>query len=344
MPAKMQDVARLAGVSTATVSRALNTPELVSAETHQRVMAAIHELDYKINLAARNLRTNRTGTLAIVIPTIADPVINRAVEAVEDAAIEHGMTLLMCSTRGEAAREQAYIRLLTQQTVVDGVLYISPRAAPEDVLRLAHGDAPLVLCNYVMDDARTPSVLVDHVSSIYQATRHLLALGHRRIALLSLDAPYYTPARMRREGFERAFAEADAAPDPALIAEIHQPTYANDEWQATIRDLLDRDDPPTAVVAFNDEVALQVYAVCRTRGIRIPQDLSVTGCDDSVSGRYVDPPLTTVRVPAYELGQVAVRHLLRRIEQPRARLPRTTLLDVVLVTRGSCAPAHVNLD
>ena len=258
MPAKMQDVARLAGVSTATVSRALNTPELVSAETHQRVMAAIHELDYKINLAARNLRTNRTGTLAIVIPTIADPVINRAVEAVEDAAIEHGMTLLMCSTRGEAAREQAYIRLLTQQTVVDGVLYISPRAAPEDVLRLAHGDAPLVLCNYVMDDARTPSVLVDHVSSIYQATRHLLALGHRRIALLSLDAPYYTPARMRREGFERAFAEADAAPDPALIAEIHQPTYANDEWQATIRDLLDRDDPPTAVVAFNDEVALQV--------------------------------------------------------------------------------------
>jgi len=344
MAAKMQDVARRAGVSTATVSRALNNPELVSPETHRRVMAAIRELDYKVNLAARRLRTNRTRTIAIVIPTIADPVINLAVEAVEDAAIEHNYTLLMCSTRGDAAREQAYINMLTGQIVVDGVLYISPRAAPEDVLRLAHGGAPLVLCNYLVDEGRAPSVLVDHISSIYQATRYLLDLGHRRVALLNLDAPHYTPARMRREGFERAFADAGLAPDPALVVEINQPTYANDEWQATITALLDRPDPPTAIVAFNDEVALQVYAVCRARGLSIPGDLSVTGCDDILSAQHVDPPLTTVRIPARALGQHAVELLLRRIEQPRARLARRTLLDVELVVRASCAPPRASFD
>lgn len=336
MPAKMKDVARLAGVSTATVSRALNTPDVVSDETHRRVMAAIDELGYKVNVAARHLRTNRTGTIAIVLPTIADPVINRAVEAVEDAAIERNYTLLLCSTRGEAEREQAYIRLLTQQTVVDGVLYLSPRAAPEDVLRLAHGDAPLVLCNYVVDSAHTPCVLLDHVSSIYQATRHLLALGHRRIALLSLDAPYYYPARMRREGFEKAFAEVGAAPDTSLIAEIHQPTYATGEWSGTIQSLLALSEPPTAIVAFNDEVALQVYAISRKHGIRIPRDLSVTGCDDILSARHVEPALTTVQVPAYTLGQVAIERLLHRIDQ--ARVPQMTVLDVELVIRASTAP------
>lgn len=341
MPAKMEDVARLAGVSTATVSRVLNSPELVSEDARQRVMDAIQELDYKLNLAARNLRTNQTRTIAIVIPTIADAVINQVVEAVEDAAINENYTLLMCSTRGDAEREQAYINLFTQQTIVDGILYVSPRAAPREVLRLVQSSAPLVLCNYRVDGSHAPSVLVDHVSSVYQATRYLLSLGHRQIALLSLDEPYYYPARMRREGFEKAFNEAGLVPDPALVIEIHQPTYATDDWQGVISHLLSTPHRPTAIVAFNDEVALQVYAVCRLLGLRIPHDLSVTGCDDILSSRHVDPPLTTVRVPAYELGQLAVQYLLKRMQQKRQRIPETTLLDVELIVRESCdCPPH----
>ncbi len=142
MPATMLDVARLAGVSTATVSRVLNTPELVNEETRRRVMESIQQLDYKINVAARRLRTNQTRLIAVVIPTIAEPVINQVVEAVEDAAIEQGYTLLLCSTRGDAEREQGYIDLLTQQMAVDGVLYVSPRAAPEDVLPVGAGSGP----------------------------------------------------------------------------------------------------------------------------------------------------------------------------------------------------------
>lgn len=338
MPAKMEDVARLAGVSTATVSRVLNTPEVVSDDARQRVMDAIHQLDYKLNLAARSLRTNQTRTIAIVIPTISEPVINEVVEAVEDAAITENYTLLMCSTRGDSAREETYIRLLTQQTVVDGVLYVSPRAAPEHVRRLLQGDAPVVLCNYSMEGTRTPSVMVDHVSSIFQTTRYLLDLGHRHIALLNLAAPYYHPARMRRSGFEKAFAEIGLTPDPALIIELDRPTYANDDWHDAINALLDRATPPTAIVAFNDKVALQVYAVCRARGVRIPHDLSVTGCDDILSARYVEPPLTTVSIPAYALGQLAMNTLLRLLTQPQPDIPASSLLDVDLVTRESCAP------
>jgi DNA-binding LacI/PurR family transcriptional regulator len=337
MSVKMEDVAREARVSTATVSRALNAPELVSEATRQRVMEAIRRLDYKINLAARNLRTNQTRTIAIVIPTISEPVMNELVEAVEDVAIQENYTLLLCSTRGDVEREQAYIRLLTQQTIADGVLYLSPRSAPDVVRQLLDGPAPVILCNYCLDDTSTPSVMMDHVSSIQQTTGHLLALGHRRIALLNLAAPHYYPARMRHEGFEKAFAALGLIPAPDLITEMDQPTYDHNEWQDAINHLLDLPDPPTAIVAFNDVVALQVYAVCRQRGLRIPGDLSVTGCDDILSASHVEPALTTVLIPARRQGQIAMRYLLKTIAQEAPGIQPVTLIDVELVIRDSCA-------
>jgi LacI family transcriptional regulator, repressor for deo operon, udp, cdd, tsx, nupC, and nupG len=337
MSVKMEDVAQLAGVSTATVSRVLNNPELVSADTRERVMDAIDHLGYRVNLAARSLRTNQTRTIAIVIPTISEPIINQVVEAVEDAAINAQYSLLMCSTRGDAAREQAYIRLLTQQTLVDGVLYVSPRAAPEDVRRLLEGDAPVVLCNYRVEGLDVPSVMANHVGSIYQTTHHLLVLGHTRIALLNLSAPHYQPARMRHKGFTQAFTDAGLVPDDALIVELDQPTFVTQDWRDAIHMLLDRDPPPTGIVAFNDQVALEVYAVCRERGLSIPADLSVTGCDDILFAQYVEPALTTVRVPAYKQGQIAMNILLQLLDQPAADVPASTLLDVELVVRESCA-------
>lgn len=338
MPTTMLDVARLAGVSTATVSRVLNNPEVVNEDTRCRVMDAIQQLDYKINVAARRLRTNQTRLIAVVIPTIAEPAINQVVEAVEDAAIEQGYTLLLCSTRGDAEREQWYIDLLTQQMAVDGVLYVSPRAAPEDVARLAQGPAPLVLCNYTIDDPAVPSVWIDHVSSTYQVTRYLIELGHRRITLLNLAAPFYQPARMRRRGYEQALAELGLEPDPARITEIRQPTYDTDEWREVIDHLLAQPDRPTAIVAFNDEVALEVYAACRAHGLSIPRDLSVTGCDDTLLARHADPPLTTVRIPAYELGRQAMNLLLLRIDGKPGRVEPFPRLVIELIVRESCAP------
>jgi DNA-binding LacI/PurR family transcriptional regulator len=336
MSAKMEDVAQLAGVSTATVSRVLNSPELVSVATRQRVMDAIRQLDYRLNVAARRLRTSQTRTIAVVIPSIAEPIIHHIVEAIEDAAITAGYSLLLCSTRGDPAREQAYIDLITQQQSVDGVLYVSPRSAPQQVQRLAEGGAPLVLCNYSL--AGTPGIMLDHASSIFQATRHLLELGHCRVALLNLAAPHYQPARMRRAGFERAFDEAQLRLDPALIVEIDNPTYDSADWRATIQAVLGLPDPPTGIVAFNDVVALQVYAVCRARGLRIPRDLSVTGCDDILTAQYVEPPLTSVRIPAHELGRLAMQHLLRLMTGEGEMVPLTTWLDVDLIVRESCAP------
>lgn len=340
MSVKMEDVARRAGVSTATVSRVINNPDLVSLRTRQRVMAAIHELDYKVNLAARNLRTNQTRTIAIVIPTISEPVINRVIEAVEDVAIAENYTLLMCSTRGDTRREESYINLLTQQTLVDGVLYISPRSAPDQVRRLVESQIPLVLCNYRFNEPPVPSVLIDHASSAQQATHYLLSLGHRRIGLLNLASPHYYPARMRREGYESALLEANADLRPELIVELDQPTYATTRWHDAITALLDRPQPPTAIVAFNDLVALEVYAVCRARGLRIPHDLSITGCDDILSARHIDPPLTTIRVPAEDQGRHAMAALMGLLRAGSLDVSTTqpVHLDVTLVERRSCAP------
>ncbi len=338
MSAKMQDVARHAGVSTATVSRVLNNPDLVSQATRERVMAAMRDLDYRLNLAARSLRTNQTHTIAVVIPTIAEPVINEVIEAVEDVAIKENYTLLLCSTRGDPRREKTYSQLIMQQAMVDGVLYISPRASPDQVRTLAQGSAPLVLCNYALDDPTIPAIQIDHASSIRQCTSYLLSLGHRRIALLNLAARYYQPARMRHMGFEQAFLEYGLSPDPALMIEIDQLIYANNRWHAAIDRLLSLPEPPTAIVAFNDTVALLVYAACRQRGLRIPDDLSVTGCDDISSAQYVEPPLTTVRVPAYEQGERAMNTLLSLLRgEPLPVAPLITL-DVELIIRESCAP------
>jgi LacI family transcriptional regulator len=334
----MLDVAHRAGVSTATVSRVLNNPDQVNEDTRRRVMEAMQELDYKLNVAARRLRTNETRLIAVVIPSIAEPVINRIVEAIEDAAIERGYTLLLCSTRGDPNREQGYIDLLTQHMAVDGILYVSPRAAPEDVRRLALGSAPLLLCNYTIDDPLAPSVWIDHVSSIYQTTRYLISLGHTRIALLNLDAPHYQPAVMRRRGFERALIEAGIPLDETQVIEIHQSSYDTDEWREVIDYVLAQPDRPTAVVAFNDEVALEVYAACRACGLHIPADLSVTGCDDTLLARYAEPPLTSVCIPAYDLGRQAMKYLMLCIDGedlPTAPIPR---LAVELVIRESCAP------
>jgi LacI family transcriptional regulator len=234
-------------------------------------------------------------------------------------------------------RERSYIDLLNQQMAVDGVLYVSPRAAPDDVWRLVQGPAPLVLCNYTLDDPAVPCLGIDHVSSTYQATRHLIELGHRTITLLNLSAPYYQPARMRQRGYELALAESGLPVDPARIIEIHQPTYELGDWRAVIADLLDAADRPTAVVAFNDVVALEVYAACRARRLRIPADISVTGCDDTLLARYADPPLTTVRIPAYELGRQAMQQLLRRIAGKPRRTGPVPRLAVELVRRESCA-------
>jgi DNA-binding LacI/PurR family transcriptional regulator len=195
-----------------------------------------------------------------------------------------------------------------------------------------------VLCNYQIDSARTPCILFDHVSSIYLTTRYLLDLGHRRIALLNLAAPYYYPARMRRQGFENAYADLGLRPARSLLIELQQPTHDNDDWREAINSLLDRAEPPTAIVAFNDEVALQVYTVCRARGLQIPRDLSVTGCDDILSAQYVHPPLTSVRVPAYEQGRLAMQLLVRTLAGDPPAAPQRTLLEVELIVRESCAP------
>lgn len=337
MSAKMEDVARRAGVSTATVSRVLNSPDLVSQKTRERVLAAMRDLDYRLNLAARNLRTNQTRTIAVVIPTISEPVINRVIEAVEDVAIEENYMLLLCSTRGQPQREEVYSQLITQQTLVDGVLYISPRAAPGQVRRLAQSNVPLVLCNYDLADENTPTIQINHISSFRQCTAHLLELGHKRIALLNLAARYYQPARMRHEGFTQAFEAFGHEPDPSLIIEIDELTFETDKWRPAIEHLLNLDHPPTAIVAFNDKVALEVYAACRQRGLRIPADLSVTGCDDIPSAQHVEPPLTTVRLPANEQGQCAMRTLLDLLRGTNNPVPPRIWLDVELIVRESCA-------
>ncbi|NDJ77046.1 MAG: LacI family transcriptional regulator [Chloroflexi bacterium] len=336
MASTIEDVAQVAQVSTATVSRVLNQPHLVSIQTRRRVLDAMQLLDYKVNLAGRHLRTNRTRTAALLLPGLGSSVISRLVEGVEDAALAAKYALIMFSTRHDADREAAYIDLITRHRLVDGVLCVSPCSSLENMHCLENDGIPLVMCNGKLDGVA--SVLVNYSDLTYQATEYLLAWGHQRILLLNWTVPsgevpvtLHTITHMRQGGFRQALAATQAVPQTLVVDD-------NTEWQAHLAHMLRSTDRPTAIIACCDKLALAVYAVCRGVGLRIPHDLSVIGCDDILVAQYVDPPLTTIRVPAYKQGRLAMESLLQAMMGDAPEEPAVHLLKGELVLRDSCAP------
>jgi LacI family transcriptional regulator len=330
----IKDVARRAGVSTMTVSRVINNADYISQETRERVEQAIAELDYLPNALARSLRFKQTKTIALVLTDIANPFFTGVLRGVEDAAVAQGFSVLFCNTDESEQVERDYLSILMQKQV-DGVLLVPATAHSEAATQLRVRGVPMVAIDRRM---HTPvdTVRGDSERAAHALTRHLIELGHRRIAAITGPTDVST-ANDRLAGYGRALAEAGVSLDPDLICVDDFMTEGG--YRSTQR-LLQAPVRPTAIFAGNNFIAFGAFRALREAGLSVPDELSLVTFDDLPSSWLMSPFLTTANQPAYEIGQRATELLIARLNGEADAAPREIVLPAELIIRRSSAPPH----
>jgi LacI family transcriptional regulator len=332
-PVTLRDVAARAQVHPSTASRALNreTRASVSAATASRVLDAARALDYRPNSLARGLRTNRTFTIGMVVPDLTNPLFPPIARGLEDRLNEQGYQLILANTDDDDAKEQAVLEMMSTRRV-DGLVLATARASHPVLGALAASQAPIVLVNRGSDED-VSSVTGDDHAGIGLAVKHLVELGHRRIAFVGGSRA--TPTGLARYQSFTAWIESEGVGfDPTLVA--FAGTFTEDEGAEAVAQLLDGGAEFTAVVTGNDLIALGVYDVARARGLRVPEDISVVGYNDIPFCENFHPPLTTIRVPLRQIGEQAAELILAAVEDPGATMV-SVRLQPTLVVRESTA-------
>lgn len=333
-PATLRDVAALAGVHTATASRALNpaTRTLVNGETAQRVVDAAAQLGYRPNPIARGLKTNRSYTVGVVVPDLRNPIFPPIARGIEDRLEQSGYTSLLANTDNDPEREQLSFSAL-QARQVDGFITATARRHHPLLTELAASGAAVVLVNRCTDDGGFPHAVGDDHDGAMQAVEHLAGLGHRRIAHFTVRT--ISTGENRYVGFHDAMAAAGLEADPGLVVEAR--SYSEQEGARCCRALLDAGHDFTAVFTGNDLTALGCIDTLREAGLDCPRDVSIVGVNDMAWSDRFSPPLTTLRLPHYELGTVAAELLIERLEESAPSEPRRVVLPTELIVRGSTA-------
>lgn len=326
-----RDVARLAGVSTATVSRTLNTPEQVDPATRQRVLEAATKLRYLPHGAARSMRSQRTRMVGAVVPSFDYALYARTTSALQRRLDERGYSLVLAEHHYDLATELRVTGQLIQHGV-DAMAFVGLDHDPALFSLLDDYGRPYVLTWGIDPHGHHPSVGFDNQAATLAVTRHLLSLGHVRIGLLSAPVDGNDRARARGAGVRQALAEAGLALDERCVQ--HAPISLA-AAQAGMARLLALDDPPTAVVGTNDVFAVGAMLACRAAGVRVPDDMSITGVDNTDLGATQTPGLTSIRTPIVEIGDAAAEQLIARLEgRP---FERTRAFPIEIVHRGSTA-------
>lgn len=330
--ANIDDVARLSGVSQATVSRHLAGQRVRRADA---VQSAIEELGFRPSAAARSLKSGITRSVGVVVPDVSNPFFAAVVKGVESASRRAALHIFLSNTDESVERERELLHGLVGR--VDGVILAPAREESDNTGELRRAGVPIVLLDRrLRDDDDLDSVLVDNEGGAAQAVEHLLGLGHDRVGFISgpLDT---TPGGRRHDGFIGAMERAGLAVDPALVqfGDFRQESG----YQATLR-LLGLPLPPTALFAANNLMSVGALHALHHMGVKIPQELSFIGFDDLELGELLTPPLSAVSRPMVEQGVLAMRLLSNRIDGPGAAEPRHIVLETRLAARGSCGPPH----
>ncbi|GKS07722.1 LacI family transcriptional regulator [Pseudomonas syringae pv. theae] len=327
----IREVARLAGVSVATVSRTLASPERVLPQTREKVNAAVKQAGYHPNLMAVQFRSRKTTNLVILVPTIANPFFARVISGAQQAAQSAGYRLLLCDTQGQEHIEREFAELVPGHQA-DGVIQLRafdpfPGSPPGSAAQ------PIVNACEIIKGAPYPTVSLDNQSAAQAMTEHLIALGHRRIGMIK--GPLASPlTRERLAGYRQALGEAGIEFDPDLV---HHGDFTLQAGYDGAAALIQSPHRPTALFCENDEMAIGALKRIKAAGLRVPTDISVAGFDDISMAAYCDPPLTTVEQPAEAFGRQAVHMLVALIEN-RPLAERHVQLPFTLKIRESAAP------
>ncbi len=325
------DVARLAGVSSATVSKALNAAPHVSAESRQRVHAAALKLGYRPNGIARSLKSRRTLTLGLITDDVEGVFTTAMVRGVEEATSAGGFSVFLCNSYGDAARERAHLQVLMDQRV-DGVILLSGyRVRERGAPALPLGNVPVVYLYQYTYDIPAPCIVPDDRGGAEIGVRHLARLGRRRIAFVN-GPLHFEATHARLAGYRAALEEANLMWDPALV---RTGTWHEDSGFALTDELMSLPHPPDAIFCASDSIAAGALDALRERGAGVPEDVAIVGFDNRAFAAHKRPPLTTVAMPLIEMGRLASNMLLDTIAG-RPPDPGVTTVPCRLIQRQSC--------
>ncbi len=328
--ATIKDVAEAAGVSIATVSRVLSNRSNVRPELRERVLEVVKELSYRPNLVARNLRSQQSKTLGLIVSDIRNPFFTSISRAVEDAAYEQGYSVLLCNADESPEKETLYLNLMQDENVA-GVIFSPTRQTIANFKNL-HLEFPIVLIDRSVKGGEVDMVMLDNVSATHQLTTHLLENGYRRIAAIFDTAA--STALERRKGYEEALQSYNLPVTTNLIKNVAHKLEAG--YTATL-DLLDASQPPDAILTANSLLCAGALTALRERNLAIPDKIALVSFDDTTWAALVQPAITVIAQPTDEIGKTATELLLQRVADSK-RSARKVILQGQLVIRGSSAP------
>ncbi|MDL4913176.1 MAG: DNA-binding transcriptional regulator CytR [Enterobacterales bacterium endosymbiont of Blomia tropicalis] len=328
----MKDVAEKAGVSTATVSRALMNPEKVSAATRQKVERAVVAVGYAPHGLSRNGRRGETQTILIIVPDICDPFFSEIIRGVEVTAAQEGYLVLIGDCAHQNQQEKTFMNMMLARQV-DGMVLLGSQLPFDASVDEQRNLPPMVMANEFAPEMALPTVHIDNLTASFEAVNHLLQLGHTQIACIA--GPETMPlCQYRLQGYLQAMRRSGLAIDPTYIV---RGNFTFEAGVAALKQLLALPQPPRALFCHSDIIALGAIKQAKRMGLRVPEDLSVVGFADIELSRYCEPPLTTVTQPRYQIGREAMLLLLDELQGRRVN-NGSRLLDAELAVRGSTAP------
>jgi len=331
---KIRDVAKLAGVSTATVSHVVNNSRFVSEETKRKVLAAIERYGYTPNAHARNLASKQNHTFGVILSDLSNPFFPELVKSIQERAIELGYDISMANTNYDSDRALASVRRMLEQRV-SGVAVMTSEMDDSLTRRLAEREVAVVFLDVGKVGPYVSNIVVNYEKGIRAGVEHLLALGHRRMAYIS--GPLRLKSAQRRH---LAFTRMMKKYEPSLRTQpwVYEGDFKAAGGQRAVVEMLLQKPRPTAIVAANDLMAIGALRELKKAGLRVPEDISVVGFDDILFAALTDPPLTTVALPREEIGRASVEALLDTIKDA-GRMGREYKITPRLVARESTGPA-----
>ena len=322
-----------------TVSRVVNNSGYFSQETRERVEQAIAELGYVPNTLARSLRFKQTKTIALVLTDITNPFFTTVARGVEDTASEQGFSVMFCNTDESETEESEYLNVLLQKQV-DGILLVPANCSSESVAFLRDHGTPVVVLDRRMADSRVDAVRGDSERGAYQLVRYLLELGHRRIAVLN-GPRSISSAADRAAGYRRALAEAGLQGD---IDRVFYDQFTQESGYRMAQQALAQSPHPTALFATNNFIAIGAFRALRDAGLHVPQDISIVTFDDVPAELTMEPFLTVMAQPAYQMGQRATELLLTRLAGEGPVQPQEIVLEPQMIIRQSTGPPPPDIE
>ena len=326
----IKDIARLANVSTTTVSHVLNSTRQVSEDLSNRVQVAIRDLEYKPNAMARALRVHSSKTLGLIIPDNSNPFFSEIALGAEDCAFRHGYSLFLCNSRHDSARELTYMTTLSTYAV-DGLILSAVSGDLDQLSEFVKSGIPLVVVDRKLAAPDIEFIHSDHIEGAREATQHLVEFGHRRIGIITGPIDVHS-ALDRIQGFEEILNEHGIPNDPDLSV---RGDFQVESGRRAAQEMMELPDPPTAIFACNDMMAIGALQTLRTLGLGVPEDVSLVGFDDIFLASLLDPPLTTVAQSAYTIGEMAVARLVERMNGSKNLMTQEFCLPTDLIIRKS---------